>query len=167
VRDEHPCDSAGDCCFEILGEATTTAEPRKSPLDHPAARQDLEALGSVRTLDDFQRPRALAFQCGAEFGSGITAVSEDMPQLRIERADRCENARRAVAILNVGFMHDEADEVALRVGDDMPQRPLIFLPASNPRGPPLSVVFTDGLSMTPAVGLASRPAFSRAAMTKA
>jgi hypothetical protein len=41
------------------------------------------------------------------------------------------------------------------------------LPASNPRGPPLSVVFTDWLSMTPAVGLASRPAFSRAAMTKA
>ena len=46
-------------------------------------------------------------------------------------------------------------------------RPLIFLPASNPRGPPLSVVFADWLSMTPAVGLASRPSFSRAAMTKA
>ena len=136
MRDEHPCDSAGDCCFEILGEATTTAEPRKSPLDHPAARQKLKALGSVRTLDDFQGPRAVAFQCGAEFGSGITAVSEDMPQPRIERADRCENARRAVAILNVGFMHDEADEVALRVGDDMPLAALDLLAGVEAARPP-------------------------------
>jgi hypothetical protein len=42
---------------------------------------------------------------------------------------------------------------------------MTFLPASNPRGPPLSVVFTDWLSMTPAVGLAARPALSRAAIT--
>src|SRR5271169_4355149 len=41
-------------------------------------------------------------------------------------------------------------------------RPLIFLPASKPRGPPLSVVLTDWLSITPAEGLASRPARSRA-----
>jgi hypothetical protein len=34
-------------------------------------------------------------------------------------------------------------------------RPLIFFPASKPLGPPLSVVFTDWLSITPAVGLAS------------
>lgn len=32
-------------------------------------------------------------------------------------------------------------------------RPLIFFPASKPRIPPLSVVFTDWLSITPAVGL--------------
>jgi hypothetical protein len=44
-------------------------------------------------------------------------------------------------------------------------RLLIFLPASSPRGPPLSVVFTDCLSMTPAVGLAWRPAFARMALT--
>src|ERR1700720_2555099 len=38
---------------------------------------------------------------------------------------------------------------------------LTFLPASYPRGPPLSVVLTDWLSMIPAEGLASRPAASR------
>src|SRR3984893_2413911 len=36
-------------------------------------------------------------------------------------------------------------------------RPLTFLPASYPRGPPLSVDLTDGLSITPPEGLASRP----------
>jgi hypothetical protein len=44
-------------------------------------------------------------------------------------------------------------------------RPLTFLPASNPRGPPASVVLTDWLSMIPADGLASRPAVSRAAIS--
>jgi hypothetical protein len=71
-------------------------------------------------------------------------------------------------------MHVKADEVAERVGDDVTLaapclrrgRLLIFLPASKPRGPPLSVVFTDWLSMTPAVGLASRPDASRDATTR-
>ena len=36
-------------------------------------------------------------------------------------------------------------------------RPLIFLPASYPRGPPASVVLTLWVSMTAAVGPASRP----------
>jgi len=31
------------------------------------------------------------------------------------------------------------------------------LPASSPEMPPLSVILTDWLSITPAVGLASRP----------
>ena len=38
--------------------------------------------------------------------------------------------------------------------------------ASKPRIPPLSVGFTDWLSITPADGLASRPAASRAAMRR-
>src|SRR5208283_1424688 len=44
-------------------------------------------------------------------------------------------------------------------------RPLIFLPASKPRGPPASVVLTDWLSTTTAVGAAWRPSSSRAAIT--
>ena len=36
-------------------------------------------------------------------------------------------------------------------------RPLIFLPASYPRGPPASVVLTLWLSRTAAEGLAARP----------
>jgi len=45
-------------------------------------------------------------------------------------------------------------------------RPFTFLPASKPRGPPASVVLTDWLSITPALGLASRPAASRTAISR-
>ena len=43
--------------------------------------------------------------------------------------------------------------------------PLIFLPASYPRGPPLSVVLTLWLSITPADGCASRSSISRTSIT--
>ena len=42
-----------------------------------------------------------------------------MAQPWIERADRSEHARGAIAILNVGLMHDQPDQIALRVGDDV------------------------------------------------
>jgi hypothetical protein len=67
--------------------------------------------------------------------------------------------------LNARFVHDESYQVALGVGDHVAFAALDL--ASKPRGPPLSVVFTDWLSITPAVGLASRPAASRDAMTRA
>jgi hypothetical protein len=52
------------------------------------------------------------------------------------------------------------------VGEHVALAPLIFLAASYPRGPAVSVVLTDWLSMTPAVGLASRPAASRDRITR-
>ena len=80
-----------------------------------------------------------------------------------------DNERGAIAVLNIGGVNLGADEEANRIGDDMALaspslrwgRLLTFLPASYPRGPPLSVVLTDWLSMIPAEGLASRPAASR------
>ena len=62
-------------------------------------------------------------------------------------------------------MDDHADQQADRVDHDVAFAALDLLPASKPRIPPLSVVLTDWLSMTPAVGLASRPSRSRAAIT--
>src|SRR5207344_2940453 len=44
-------------------------------------------------------------------------------------------------------------------------RPFTFLPASNPHGPPLSVVFTLWLSMIPAEGVRLRPSARRVRAT--
>jgi hypothetical protein len=82
--------------------------------------------------------------------------------------------RSAVAILYAGFMHDACDQKARGVSEKVPfasfdlsaTSSLSLLPASNPRGPPASVVLIDWLSITPAVGLASRPSASRAIMTR-
>ena len=67
-------------------------------------------------------------------------------------ADRSQRRRRAVTILNVGAMHDETDHHTERVGRMLRLRLSIFLPASKPRTPPLSVALMLSLSVTPAAG---------------
>ncbi len=42
---EEPRGGALDGPFEVLGEAPVAVEPSESALDHPATRQQLEALG--------------------------------------------------------------------------------------------------------------------------
>jgi len=157
VGNERPSNGAGDRRFEILCEPATATEPCESTFDDPSAGQNFEALRRVGTFDDFYCPFADTLQSLAQFISGITTIGEDVAQPGIARADRSKDAWSAVAILNAGFMHDESDQISLGIGDDV---------ASKPLGPPLSVVFTDWLSITPAVGLASRPAASRDAMTR-
>src|SRR5260370_19949251 len=105
-----------------------------------------------------------------------------MPHPRKEVMDGCDYQHRPITILHVGSMDFGADEPAGGVGHDTmfatPSlrwgRLLTFLPAiprvaachargqAPPRGPPLSVVLTDWLSITSADGLDSRPAASRA-----
>jgi hypothetical protein len=64
-------------------------------------------------------------------------------------------------------MHDQPNQIALRVGDDVALAALDLLSCViAPRAAALGG-FTDWLSITPAVGLASRPAASRAAITSA
>ena len=161
MGDECPSNRAGDCRFEILCQSTTTTEPRESTFDDPSAWQNFESLRRVGTFDDFYRPFADTLQRLPQFISGIAAIGKDMAQPRIARADRSKDAWGAIAILNAGFVHDESYQVALGVGNDVALAALDLLSCA-----PLSVVFTDWLSITPAVGLASRPAASRAAITR-
>ena len=119
MSDERPGNGAGDGRFEILRQSTAAAEPCESSFDDPSARQNFEALRRVGAFDDFDRPFTHALQRLAQFLAGIAAIGEDMAQPWIERADRGEHARGAIAILNAGFMHDQPDQIALRVGDDM------------------------------------------------
>ena len=114
MGDERPGNGAGDGRFEIFCQSTTAAEPCESSFDDPSAWQNFEALRGVGTFDNFYRPFADALQSRAQFLSGIATIGEDVAQPWIARADRSKDARGAIAILNVGFVHDEPDQVALR-----------------------------------------------------
>ena len=61
VDEERPGGRAFDGALEVLGEAAATAEQGEGSLDHPAPRQDDEALGGRGTLDDLERPSAPKF----------------------------------------------------------------------------------------------------------
>ena len=73
-------------------------------------------------------------------------------------------------------MHDDTQQQPLRVHRDVVSgfglaeiaglRPMTVLAASQPRGPPASVVFTLWLSIMAAVGLGSCPVASRSRTTR-
>jgi hypothetical protein len=118
-----------------------------------------------RSFEDLLVIEALSRVDAVKLGGRLVAV----PQPGVQVASALSGAPGGISMrLRRGFMHDETNKVSLRIGNDMALAGLDLLAgASKPRGPSLSVVFTDWLSMTPAAGLASRPAFSRTAMTKA
>jgi len=108
----------------------------------------------------------------AKFVARIAAIGEDMAQPGKPPPHGFEDINRAIAVLNIGCVDQDEDKEAAGVGQDMPLAALDFFPrviagraaalASLAFG---SVVLTDWLSITPALGLASRPSISRRFMT--
>ena len=119
MGDVKPCGGAFDGVLEVLGEAAAAAEPCEGSFHHPAAGDDDEALGRVGSPDDFDCPVAFPGERVLQLVAGVAAIGEDVAQPRIERADGGEHGGRAVAVLDVGRMHHDADEVAVGIDEDM------------------------------------------------
>ena len=45
--------------FHISGQMALAVQPGEGALHHPAARQQIKALGPIRPLDDLDRPAAV------------------------------------------------------------------------------------------------------------
>jgi len=67
----------------------------------------------------------------------------------------------AIAILDIGRMHDRRQDQAQGVDDHMPLAPLAFPARVIIAAPPFSGVLTDWRSMMPAEGVGFFPAFRR------
>ena len=95
----------------------------------------------------------------------ISSIGVEFQQERIQaehgRHDQCT----AIAVLDIGGVHDGMDQQALRVDENMPLLALDLLSRVVTRrinrGPPFSALFTLWLSITAAVGLASFATASR------
>jgi hypothetical protein len=85
-------------------------------------------------------------------------------QQGIQPKQRRHHQNHAIAVLDIGGMHDGVHEQALSVDQDVPLLTLDFLAAIEARridaAPPFSALLTLWLSMMAAVGLASRSACS-------
>ena len=152
--------------LEVVGEPSISVEPCQRALDDPAAGQHFEALGGIGPLDDFDGPLADTVQGVLELVSGIAAISEHMSQPREAPDDFREHQRRSVAVLDIGGVDHGMDEISLGVGEDVALTPLDLLARVIAPRPPGSVVFTLWLSITPALGEASRPCASRIAISR-
>ena len=154
-----------DQALEVLGEPAVAAEPGEGALDDPAAGQQVEAFGVARALDDLE-PQSLARRGAAGDLALVAGIGEQVPQPREASADPgADQPRPSRSWMLAGWTTSRSGRPSVSVSRCR-LRPLTFLPASKPRGPPASVVLTLWLSMIPAVGEASRPACSRAAMSR-
>jgi hypothetical protein len=120
----------------------------------------------IGSSDDF------GFETGEDIGE---YVAENRPligtigkQLRKEwkpTAQRRQQRDAAIAILNAGGMNDGMQQQTQRIDENMPLLALDQFACIEPvridADPPFSALFTLWLSMMQAVGLTSRPAFSR------
>src|SRR5712671_4282667 len=165
VGQQHPGCGAGDGRLEVLGETAATAEPGEGTLDHPSPGQELEAVDAGRALDDLDRPGATIGDRALQLRAAIDPVGEDMAQAGKGLAQRTQQRHGAMRILDVGSCTKTASRKPCVSVTMWRLRPLMRLPASTPRGPPLSVVGALWLSMMPAEGSTLRPRAWRACMT--
>jgi len=152
--------------LEVLDEVAAAIEPRQSTRDNPAHRQALRG----RSLDPSasrSQPNDVAepLHCSGELRSLVAGISEQLLQERIHPEQGGQQQHTTVTVLDVRWMHHGVQQKTYRVDQDMPLDPLDFLARVIPgwidAGPPFSALFTLWLSITQAVGLASRPAAAR------
>ena len=103
--------------------------------------------------------------CLSELRPLISAISEHLAQKRELSEQRGDEVYSAIAVLDVGGMHDGVDQQAQRIYENVALLALdllarIITMRIDP-GPPFSALFTLWLSMMAAVGLASRSSCSR------
>lgn len=70
VCDEEPGLCTGDGFLPVLGHAAAPSEPREGAFDHPATRDDFEALRGVGAFDDLQSPAPDLLQSASAIARG-------------------------------------------------------------------------------------------------
>ena len=141
--------------------ASKSFDRRLARLIQPSVRSTTQRFGStikpfifVGSLDDGDGNTARLEGGALGFITLITPVDEGHFHPRALASTAFEQRRESVAILHVGGRDLAFDGQTDRVDGEMALAALDFLAASKPRGPPASVVLTDWLSTTTAVGAA-------------
>lgn len=106
----------------VAYEAAVLENPGEGPLDHPAPRQHLEALGVSAAADDFEDDVGLVGGPLHE-PAGIAAIGEDAGDEGVTLARALEQQLAAIAVLNVGGMDANREEPAIGVGQDVALAP--------------------------------------------
>ncbi len=130
--------------LEVPGEPAASAHPGEAPRHDPAAGDDRETPGFLRPSHDLQDVgKRELLQPVAQPVTPVSAVGKHLqdPRALLGRSTitsgapsrSCTSAGCTCTTIGLPSMSTAMCRF----------RPLIFLPASCPEGPPLSVVFTD------------------------
>ena len=147
---------------------STRLEVRPGKIVLPATIQRFGSTTNLRNSDRLTISRLIWRQVGAvrpESWPLIPAVGVELQQEGVEAEQRRHQQHATIAVLDVGGVDDGLHQQALGVDENMALLALDLLSRvvtrRIDRRPPFSALFTLSLSMTAAVGLASRPSASR------
>src|SRR5215207_10124586 len=154
-RQLDPCLAAFWQHFVVLAEPATKPKPRKCALYYPTSGQLHKPFLPRLPLHDLQVPPVLPRPLNQS--PAVDPIGPDLQQSR-EAADQLgEHFPRAHRILQGATVHDDHQQQPQGIHDDVALPALHLLASVEPTGPPFSVVWTDWLSITAALGVASRP----------
>jgi len=145
--------------FVVFGQSAVPTQPGERPFHNPSFGQNLKGVYG-RALDDLNNP-AIPPGRPIHEAPGIAAVGEDEFQSLESSSQAFHQQLAAIAVLDVGGVHDQGQDQAQRVDEQMPLAPPDFLARVVPPRPPFSAVLIDWLSMMPTEGVGFFPAFRR------
>ena len=160
----------GECVvvavFPVLGEATASVEPCDGAFNDPTLGFDDKAFGVISAFDDVDHQAAHRFGGGAaEDRPCIGTIGKQLAQKGELPEHSGQQQGTSVAILNIGGSDQRMQHQAQRVDQDVTLLTLDQLGGIKAvwvdARAPFSALFTLWLSITQAVGLASRSACSR------
>lgn len=129
----------GGVAFEVAREASVPADPGQGSFDDPSFGQDDE-LVHLAAFDDLDGPAAGARHDRRHLRSLVAGIGEDALDERKQRPRPRQHPMRAIPVLNVGRMDEDAQQEAERVDQDVTLAPEDFLarviPLRIERSPP-------------------------------
>ena len=151
--------------FPVLCQAPASSKPGEGALHNPLLGKTIKPFARSERLTISIFTCANIFPRRRETRALIATIGVELQQEWIKTEQRRHDKFAAIAILYVGGVHDGVDQQALRVDENVALLALdlfsrVVTRRINP-GPPFSALFTLWLSMTAAVGLASRQTASR------
>ncbi len=140
--------------------APAPRHPRKRPLHHPAAARDRESPCFPGPLHDLDEGSEAALrQRLPGLRPGVAAVRPQLRHLgRLPGIARTASGAPSRSCTSAPAAPGARPGTPRRPPSGAASCPLAFLPASQPDGPPVSVVFTDWPSIAAAAGSGERAA---------
>ena len=117
--DAHEGGDSSGIAFEIARQAAIATDPGQGSFDGPAFWQDDEVM-CVGALDDLEHPAAGIGDRLCRLRSLIAGIGEDALDKGEGAARLPQHLTHTVAILNVGGVHDDTQQEAECIDQDVP-----------------------------------------------
>jgi hypothetical protein len=114
----------------VLAQPPITHEPTERPLHHPTPGQQRETYCPLRPAHHLQHPALKDPDTPRRLLASIAAIRPNLLQTREAFFGLVQHGLTAVLILDIGRMYHASDHHVQDIDQEVPLRPLIFLPPS-------------------------------------